>query len=185
MKEQLKKLFSDTSTFVTSDESRFEEIHAHESMTDGPFYTLYTRQRGSWRGHGANTYRGSNRGSASSNWRSPPSNYSKPPHQQNPRNQFGNISKCNICESTEHWANQCPHQKLSTMFSPSFEPSLKDLRIQSPGVAEKFTEEYEIILHQTDHDSPLQLVYESTNRAVLDCGASKTVAGFNMVEHFL
>ena len=26
----------------------------------------------------------------------------------NPRNQFGNTSKCNICEGIFHWAKDCP-----------------------------------------------------------------------------
>ena len=184
MKDQLKKLFSDSnslpSTAETTDPSRFEEINIHESYNEDNAHNTYYNSRGSRRNYRGHYPRNFNRGSMNSNWRTP-SNHQEKPIQRNPRDQHGNITKCNICESVMHWAPKCPHQKNSdaTYFSLSTPTSgAEDIHLSLP--AQLNQEEYEIVLHQSDHDTPQHmnsLILESTDYAVLDCGASRTVAG--------
>ena len=116
------------------------------------------------------------RGSASNNWRESAPNTT--PMEGNPRDWKGGITKCNICESVMHWASKCPHSKKpanSTFLThaPSMDPA-------DPSSFYTYDEEFEVVLHQSDYDTPHHmdtLVAESIGCAVLDCGASKTVAG--------
>ena len=71
----------------------------------------------------------------------------------------GNITRCTLYESINHWAPDCPDKTESP----------NNTRLS-----------YEAILFQADFDHPSKLqglLSESWNAAVLDSGASKTVYG--------
>ena len=81
-----------------------------------------------------------------------------------------------------HWIGNCPHKPSPavTFLVPSSAPDATESNISSLPGLEYPSEEYDIVLHQSDYDSPHTLntlLAESTGCAVLDCGASKTVAG--------
>ena len=89
-------------------------------------------------------------------------NSQRQPRNRNPPDQFGQITRCSICESTMHYAKDCPHKNNSE--------------------SETFYEDtyYQIVLFQNDMDNEETLptlVHESLNAAILDCGASKTCCG--------
>ena len=83
--------------------------------------------------------------------------HQRPPKGKNPLDSKGNITRCSLCESINHWA-----------------PDFRD-KTDSPNDTWL---SYEAILFQTDFDHPSELkvlLSESWNAAVLDSGASKTV----------
>ena len=185
MKDQLKKLFSEStnllSASIDSMASRVEDININESYGEDQIDTYYTRvsPRRQWRGN-YNNYASRSRGAMNSNWRAPSPSHSPSPKSTSPMNpvdRHGNITRCIICESVMHWTPNCQH--LKTTNSTLFTHELLPTEVPPPsGLYEQ--EEYEIVLHQSDHDSPQHmdtLISESTGCAVLDCGASKTVAG--------
>ena len=93
-------------------------------------------------------------GSMNSNWRTP-SNHQRNQYSETLVTNRGTITKCNICESVMHWAPKCPHQKNSdaTYFSPSTPTAgAEDILLSLP--AQLNQEEYEIVIHQSDHDTP-------------------------------
>ena len=82
-------------------------------------------------------------------------------HGRNPSDSEGNPTKYSICESINHWAQDCPDK-------------IKD--------EHDTYHSYHVVLFQSDFDHPstgkLQsLVAESWNAAVLDSGTSNTVSG--------
>ena len=130
--------------------------------------------------------------SLSANWRQPPQSHkpslSKPPPSslqnhcdlQNPRDQYGNLTTCDVCGSWKHWAPECPYLKQpapttnSTYFTPEVLAEEVDEQLDT---AMPEYEEIKIILAETELQKAQHLdtlVHESTGSAVLDCGASKT-----------
>lgn len=84
---------------------------------------------------------------------------------KNPNNQFGQPSRCSICQSVMHWAKDCPHRTESQ--ENTF---------------------YQVVLFQSDLEHPNalpSLVHESLSSGILDCGASKTCCGITWFNHYL
>ena len=103
----------------------------------------------------------------SSNWRSdnnkPGKNIDGSRKPKNPLDRNGRVSKCAICESIFHWQQDCPDKQNDTYMV------------------------HEIVLHN-DNEEPGQLknlVSETWNCGLLDCGASKTVCGEVWLDEYL
>ena len=84
---------------------------------------------------------------------------------KNPLDQFGNITRCDICESINHWADKCP-DKEDTKRRSYFEIQL----FQSP------TEDTKQIRN---------LIHETIGAGIADCGASKTVCGKKWLDTYI
>jgi len=85
---------------------------------------------------------------------------------KNPLDRFGRITRCSICDSINHWQQDCPDRN-----STSNETYVV----------------HEIVLHNVD-DSVVDLkslVSETWNCGLLDCGASKTVCGEVWLREYL
>ena len=90
----------------------------------------------------SSSYRGNVRGSNSKNNRT-----------RNPPDQYGQITRCNICESTMHYAKDCPHKDSETYYEDAL---------------------YQVVLFESDLEQPHalpDLIKETLSAAVLDCGA--------------
>ena len=93
---------------------------------------------------------------------------SSPKRGRNPFDRNGIQLRCSICESINHFAQNCPdrkpHQSYDTYFTQ------------------------EIVLFQSDYDEPTNLktlVGESWNSALLDSGATNTVTGEKWLNTYL
>ena len=77
---------------------------------------------------------------------------------RNPTDVQGRITRCNICDSVNHWKSKCPD---------------RDFCLNK-------TNYYNIVLYQSDLDDPQNvstLVRETLGAAVADCGAANTCTG--------
>ena len=178
MKDQLRKLFSENNSFGAKSADRFEDIQFSENNNENENYSYYTKSR-PYRGRGRPFYsnRGSN-GSMNSNWRQPRNQQqdaSKSSTQKgNPKNEHGIVTRCTICDSTMHWAPECPHKSSGVYLASEEDPSqeVHEDNFYSQELMESIT------LYQTDLDSPSpNLVSDAFNCALIDCGASSTVCG--------
>ena len=181
MKDQLKKLFSENSSFPSSNMERVEDIKFSENAQESENFTYYSRNR-PYRGRGR--YTPSNRGSGGPsqlNWRQPRHQpqfnevSSRSNQERNPKNEQGVVSRCTICDSTMHWAPNCPHKSNGVYLASEYEPSQQT---SDESYQQELLES--ITLFQTDLDSPSELpnlVSDAFNCALIDCGASKTVCG--------
>ena len=89
------------------------------------------------------------------------------PKGKNPLDSKGNITWCSLCQSVNHWAQDCPDKTDS--------PNNTWLS-------------YEAILFQEDSDHPSEikgLLLESRNAAVLDCGVSKTICDWLRLDSYI
>ena len=114
-----------------------------------------------------NTRSSNDRPSILKNWRSPERNNDKKFIQKPARNsvdKYGNQTRCSVCESINHWANNCPDRRD------------KDTYLV-----------YEIILHANRHspEHMQTLVGETWNSGLLDCGATRTVCGSKWLEEYI
>ena len=85
---------------------------------------------------------------------------------KNPLDKFGRVTRCSVCDSINHWQQDCPDRN-----STNNETYIV----------------HEIILHNVD-DSEVNLrnlVSETWNCGLLDCGASKTVCGEVWLKQYL
>ena len=85
---------------------------------------------------------------------------------KNPPDRHGNPTRCEICDSVNHWADKCPDR--------------------SSGEKETYIV-HEIVLH-ADIQSPenlRSLVSETWNTGLIDCGAVRTVSGDIWVDEYL
>ena len=92
------------------------------------------------------------------NWWSTPK-CSTNPHGRNPLDRYGMPAKSVVCQSINHWAQDCPDK--STHESNSYILN-------------------GVVLHQTHYHNPQELKFlmsETWSAALLDCEASKTVCG--------
>ena len=136
-------------------EENYETIYTRGRDQNRPFRSCYppTNQTGFNR-HSANQSNSSN-----TNWRSPniENRWTTPRQPKNPIDRNGLPTNCAICDSFNHWQQQCPDN---------------DKVEHKTYIADK------IVLHQNDYDSPDKLKFimaESWSSALLDSGASKTV----------
>ena len=92
---------------------------------------------------------------------------------------YGNVTRCRLCESINHWEKACPDRKLTEQ--GTFHEEVLD---QSDNDSDAGSLHYEIgtmsvSLRQEGFIDPTKLVLtcDTFNVAVLDCGAPKTVCG--------
>ena len=82
---------------------------------------------------------------------------------RNPIDFLGRITRCNICDSVNHWSFKCPDKNMST------------------------NKKYDIFFQSNDYnvqdDDPV--VKETMGAAVLDTGAPKTCTGLNWFNQYL
>ena len=205
MKTQLKKLFSENTSFNNEPAaSNIEDINQLSLYNDDDDeeQILYAAQR--------RFYRSSNQSNLTRNqttWRTldqtcqrPTASSNKTSQRpssskqgRNPLNNYGHITRCAVCDSINHWAAKCP-DKNSLPQSSSIQPTyfhamttdnVSDQHLQSNN--DLVSNDYEIVMYQSDYDHPSQmkgLLAESLNTAVLDSGASKTVCGQNWFNIF-
>ena len=152
MSEQLKKIFS--STVANSDHAEQEDTFYFNNMKNRrPYYQNKYKQSGS-------------------------SSYNRGKKGKNPLDKSGNITRCAICESVNHWANQCPDRKKThnTYHQENSDQEESDNDFESYHTQA----DYDIELYQTDEVNPTKLstlLQESLGACVLDSGATKTVCG--------
>ena len=191
VKDKLKSMFGDAvSSKSSSDflgniktEDVFDSVH--DSHTTGENSTLFTR--GKYRGKSRGSSRGfsrGNRGNKSQSSRSDSArNDSSEPQSEsnidskNPLNDDGSFTQCVICKSIYHWAPKCPHR----------DSSKNDATCLSNESATLMSEHVVLHAYNNTHNTNTlnNLMAETWNTAVLDCGATKTVAGRSWVDHYV
>lgn len=95
---------------------------------------------------------------------------------RNPLNEKGQPSKCSICESINHWAYNCPDANTYMC------ESIQELNVEDT------YDEQQVTLFQSNlisENSIKTFVSESFSCAILDSGATSTVAGKVWVECFV
>ena len=102
---------------------------------------------------------------------------------RNPLDMYGNITRCQICDSVNHWRNSCPDRNIST-YQEEVEVDNKDLWEEE----EKLT--YEISHAVTlgeEIEDPTLLTYtcETMSVGVLDSGAPNSVCGSKWLKCYL
>ena len=108
----------------------------------------------------------SEKGSILKNWRNPDNQDNRPTkHGKNSVDQYGNQTRCSICESINHWANNCPDRE-------------KDSNTYIV---------HELVLH-ANSECPVQmdtLLAETWRAGLVDCGASRTVTGTKWADDYV
>ena len=173
MKDQLRKIFADTqSSNVSAPSAPLRPDHINLAGSSSATDTLYTRQSGSYRKSVPSRPNNSSSGQRSIQFPSSrPITFAK--KGRNPPDPAGNTTRCVICDSVNHWANDCPDKRPSRRSRPTYMASHT-----SVPASDSMTDD--IVMFQSDFDHPSNLrtlVAESWNHAVLDSGASKTVCG--------
>ena len=159
VKDKLKSIFGDVGTSTSGGLSDIKSEDVFENDTES---TLYTRGKFGNRGFS----RGRGRGQLSK--RGKTVSYKKSKDGKNPLDPEGNFTQCFTCKSIYHWTPQCPHKTKST-------DSDDDHCDQNCSLV---TQEIVMLQSHLGNESKIdQLVSETWNSAVLDCGATKTVAG--------
>ena len=92
----------------------------------------------------------------------------------NPRNKFGNISRCIIYDSKMHYANQCPHANLKHSANVIEEE-------------EDECEEVELVLMSSHGEIDKQEVFvaEAGTSSVVDTACTKTVTANEWLEYYI
>ena len=121
MKKQLKRIFGDNvdgDLAADTHNIKIENVNAASAEDCDTYY-----------GYGRPT--GQRRGNFRSNWRGNPSprRPSRPPMRasrggrgRNPFDDHGNVNRCAICDSVNHWASTCPDAQYYTESSECNEP---------------------------------------------------------------
>ena len=177
---------SDEETFYTN--NRFHQRSRKKVSFGKPqrHYSDRSSMNKNWRSsHSSNSH--------DKNWRSShDNNHDKRSilkNSRNPLDRFGKQTRCDLCESINHWADNCPDRPNHDKDKPNHD---KDTYLVHELLLFTMTDtsdrtsvdsgdpcEHEIILH-TNSDTPVQmkaLVAETWNSGLLDCGASRTVTG--------
>ena len=79
----------------------------------------------------------------------------------------GEVLRCGICDSKKHFARDCQHKNASTMLQSAFKDHQSSIL--------NIDEDYNSLKH----------VDETTNRALIDTGATMTVCGETWMEQYL
>ena len=105
-------------------------------------------------------------------------------NRKNALDSDGNHTQCYICKSIFHWTSSCPHKyadqnKLVSELSA-------EAATKTSESATLLTEHLVMFESNCQNTSKLsELLSQTWNTAVLDCGATKTVAGSLWVDHYL
>ena len=97
---------------------------------------------------------------------------------RNPLDNQGRTMTCHFCNSVNHLYNACPDRQSGV---PNRTFSLEQCQYEDTVDCMPVETEQSIILFQSDYDHPNKLgglLSQSWNSAVLDCGASRTCAGY-------
>ena len=177
MKTQLKKILGssdDTSTSVINPTN--DVLYSDSQET---YYGRSYNQDSNFSGRGRS--RSNNRFNARRGYQRTFRGGAPQPYQQkkgtNPLDQFGNVTTCIECKSINHWVDKCPDRKQTKKEDVYFTETHDDERYEGDSNSETF---YQITLLQADFDESKHmknLVGESFNSGILDCGAAKTVCG--------
>ena len=102
---------------------------------------------------------------------------------KNPPDESGNTTQCLICKSIYHWANKCPHRvSQSNKVSSTSENPTCQSNCENPTLVSEHFVMCQSQLNSSDGVS--HLLSETWNSAILDCGATKTVAGNEWFNNF-
>ena len=186
MKTQLKKIFGDSSMGNSdpfgdlSGKIKSEPVFAAEDQHDTYFYS--NRYNNGPRSRGQQHFRTNrfrtSRGGYNSRGSSGSAPGSNRPQQQNGRNPFdkeGKYTRCSICDSINHWRVNCPDAIY-------YEESWIE---EQPEPDEN---SHHVTLYQSNlitDDHMKTFVAESFNMAILDSGATGTVAGKTWAECYI
>ena len=75
--------------------------------------------------------------------------------------------RCKVCDSTYHFAKECPNRSAATLLQSSYDSHMKDTVV--------LDQEYESIL----------LLQETRNKALIDTGATSTVCGESWLAEYV
>ena len=133
------------------------------------------------------TRRGQSRGSS---WRQRGSqnrnnsSYSRESHGKiNPRNKFGDISKCNRCGSIYHWAASC-HADIKDRRESAYVTEKEDTNSKGEDEEDGF-EEANIVLFTNNAETFSEVfLAETFSQGIIDTACSKTVCGERWYENF-
>lgn len=186
LKAKLLKIFTDEKVpiadeipikeevFHTKEEQSQETSEEDEENNDQNTYYVNNRRKfsknKSFNRNQPNPNWRSNKNNQETNWRSNRSQVDKRSTTRtakNPPGKDGNITRCDICESINHWAQDCPDRSS---------------RDQDTYLI------HEIVLMEEEYQDPeklKQLVSETWNNGLLDCGASKTVCGDTWLREYI
>ena len=177
MKAQHRKIFGDSGSAGESPEGNIKlepvfEVtdEVHDTFFESNFYGQNNSQQYS-RGK---TFQGRTRGSGNRGFYSRPgrggnTNYrtTNARRGRNPTNNKGQITRCSVCDSINHWAVNCPD---AIYYGESVgAENEKD-----------YDDNHEVTLYQSNMVTDEQMktfVAESFNSAILDSGATTSVAG--------
>ena len=150
MKDQLKKIFGDLScippTSSSVSQAQVEDINQvddHQEVNP----TMYQSYKGKYqqsRG-GRNRTHGRGRSGGRGQGQYAFSHKGKPKRGTNPLDDDGNLTRCSICESINHWAQSCPDK------------GNKDIST------------YYVVLFQADYDHPSKLKGKLLNLGIQLC----------------
>ena len=183
MKTQLLKIFGDAGGDASASSSVKNEVlyesadEANETFYENR-YNAQSMQPYTGRGRFQANRRGNNfqtRGFPARGGRGGYRSSVNPRRGRNPSNSKGQVTHCSICDSINHWAVNCPDAMYySQMTNEDFEKSDE--------------ENYEVTLYQSNMITDEQVkifVAESLNSAILDSGATSSVAGRVWLECYL
>ena len=108
---------------------------------------------------------------------------------RNPIDPYGKITRCRICDSINHWENKCP-DKSSEERDTFYEECLNDPYYSDNSEAESITYEVEthnVCLNSDLRDDLAKIICscDSSNVAILDSGAPKSVCGINWLNKYI
>ena len=182
MKTQLKKIFGDsaedgaTSEFKSDVkvESIFETSEEHDIHYGNTRFNRAPGYKQSHRPgfHSENSNRGKNNQSKYGRSTSANSNTSGARRGRNPFNDRGVVTRCSICDSVNHWMSNCPDKVY-------YEETIREANID---------ESHNVTLFQSNlimEEHMKTFVAESFSSAILDSGATATVAGKTWVDCYI
>ena len=171
----IKVVKSDDSPFFLREEEEKKELSSQtgqelEEEADLGYETYYS-DRSSFRGRGRRPFRGRYRRQGSC---SVPSRYNRGAaglggrgNRTNPRDQYGNILKCHLCDSVSHFARDCPQNRQY------YSTETEHVTLFQDGET------------KASKDALRQLTGDNLCLAVLDSGCNITVCGKEWLQVYL
>ena len=164
IKKQLKVIHDATGT-NSKCTNKEEIVVKEEPVFEAENFFTHTN-RGAWRGNrgtrtnARGTYRGTyHRGNQNRKWLEEAEQEQGKPKEsnkkKNPVDKYGRVTKCTFCQSIYHWVRDCP---------------------------DKDEEHIGLFTNEEQKSHMPQLLKETVNCAILDCGCVKTVCGHTWFE---
>ena len=183
MKKILKKTFSNKTESMTSKASKLKL--EDPDIPDETYFQRNNRNKGKYISYNNRPPLATKQRSYDQNYNPQRSEARSGPSRTEGKNPFrnGEITRCAICQSINHWAKHCPDRKGPyKTYQNTHEDSDSD---EYDTCAEN--NNYDIELYQNDPIEPNKmnnLLYESMGSALIDCGATKTVCGTEWFKNF-